>query len=256
MAEAGLRMDNVSNADGGAAPPAGDRTAEVRLFRHGREQQPVIVIDDFAADPDAVVQAARGLDWRPIGPNFPGVRHPTPPQMVAEARERLMALIQQVFELTEPLNRIESYYSLVTTPPGQLQPIQRLPHFDGLGAQRIAMVHHLSRAARGATAFFRHRSTGFETIDAARLPAYNRAVNLELMRSGPPPAAYLDGDTRLYQRIGRYEARYNRLLIYRGDTLHGAEAPDALPLTDDPATGRFSINTFIWLDAGAPPSAP
>lgn len=231
--------------DGGQHAAA---VAEVRVFRHGREQQPVIVIDNFAADPQAMVESARALDWKPIGPNFPGVRHPTPPDMVAQARERLMGLIQQVFELKDPLNRMESYYSLVTTPPGRLQPIQRLPHFDGLGAQRIAMVHHLSRAERGATAFFRHRSTGFETIDEARLPAYNRAVNLELMRQGLPEARYLDGDTPLYQRIGRYEARFNRLLIYRGATLHGAEAPDALPLTDDPATGRFSINTFIWLE--------
>lgn len=218
------------------------------MFVQGRERQPVIVIDDFATDPDAIVEQARGLDWRPIGPYFPGVRHPTPPALVSQAREALMGLVQQVFELKDPLNRIESYYSLVTTPAGQLQPLQRLPHFDGLGPQRIAMVHHLSRAERGATAFFRHRSTGFETMDAERLPAYNRAVNLEVMRQGMPAAQYLNGDSPLYECIGRYEARYNRLLIYRGNTLHGAEAPDALPLTDDPATGRFSINTFIWLD--------
>lgn len=228
----------------------GARQAEVRVFRQGREQQPVIVIDDFASDPDAIVEGARSLSFRPIGPFFPGMRHPTPPDMVAEARERLMGLIREVFGLTDPLNRIESYYSLVTTPAENLEPLQRLPHFDGLGKSRIAMVHHLSRAERGATAFWRHRSTGFETMDADRLPAYNQAVNAEVMRQGLPPARYLDGDTPLYERIGRHEARYNRLLIYRGNTLHGAEAPDGLPLTDDPATGRFSINTFIWLERG------
>jgi hypothetical protein len=221
-----------------------------RVFVQGRERQPVIVIDGFAADPDTMVEAARTLSFRPIGPNFPGVRHPTPPEMVAEARERLMGLIQKVFDLKDPLNRIESYYSLVTTPAERLQPIQRLPHFDGLGAQRIAMVHHLSRAERGATTFFRHRGTGFETIDAVRLPAYNRAVNLELLHGQMPPAGYLDGSTPIFERIGCYEAKYNRLLIYRGNTLHGAEAPDALPLTNDPSTGRFSINTFIWLEPG------
>ena len=219
------------------------------MFRQGREQQPVIVIDDFASDPDAIVEAARGVDWRPIGPYFPGVRHPTPPAMVVEARERLMGLIGEVFELQDPRNRIESYYSLVTTPAQTLEPLQRLPHFDGLGARRIAMVHHLSRAERGATAFWRHRSTGFETMDEARLPAYNRAVNAEVMRQGLPPARYLDGDTPLYERIGRYEAKFNRLLIYRGNTLHGAEIQEGTLLTDDPATGRFSINTFIWLEA-------
>lgn len=220
------------------------------MARHGREQQPVIVIDDFAADPDAIIEGARRLEFTPIGPNFPGLRHPTPTPMVAAWREHLMGLIREVFALKDPLDRIESYYSLVTTPPGALQPIQRLPHFDGLGPSRIAMVHHLGRAERGGTAFFRHRGTGFETLDGERLPAYNRAVNQELMRQGMPQARYLDGDTPMYERIGRCEARFNRLLIYRGNTLHGAEIPADLPLTGDPATGRFSINTFIWLDQG------
>jgi hypothetical protein len=226
----------------------------VRLHRQGREQQPVIVIDDFAADPDRIVQDARRMTWEPIGPYFPGVRHPTPPAMMVEARARLLALIQQVFETSDPLTRIESYFSLVTRPADRLEPLQRLPHFDGLNRPCIAMVHHLSRAERGATAFFRHRSTGFETMNRARLPAYNLAVNREIGRLGMPRAQYLNGDTPIYERIARHEARYNRLLIYRGQTLHGAEAPDDLPLTDDPATGRFSINSFIWLDPEAGPT--
>jgi hypothetical protein len=224
--------------------------ASVRVFVQGREKQPVIVIDDFADDPDRIVEDARRLSWEPIGPFFPGIRHVTPPAMIAQARELLMALIRQVFETGDPLNQIESYFSLVTKPADQLEPIQRLPHFDGLHRPCIAMVHHLSRVERGATAFFRHRSTGFETMNRERLPAYNLAVNRELVRGGMPPAAYLNGDTPIYERISRYEAKYNRLLIYRGNTLHGAEQPDALPLTDDPATGRFSINTFIWLEGG------
>ena len=222
---------------------------QARVFRHGREHQPVIVIDDFAADPEAIVQQARGFDWRPIGPYFPGVRHPTPPDFLAAVRDRLKGLIQQVFEIDDPLSRMESYYSLVTTPPERLQPIQRLPHFDGLGARRIAMVHHLSRAEQGATAFFRHRSTGFETMTPERIPIYNREGNLEFQRLGLPEARYLDGETPIYERIGRYAVKFNRLLIYRGNTLHGAEIPEGMTLTDDPATGRFSINTFIWLEA-------
>ncbi|MGZ3274665.1 MAG: DUF6445 family protein [Caulobacteraceae bacterium] len=228
--------------------------AHPRVFTHGRERQPVIVIDDFAADPDRIVDDACALTWRPIGPYFPGVRHPTPPAMVAEARERLMGLIREVFAVDDPLDRIESYFSLVTRPADQLEPLQRLPHFDGLDRPCIAMVHHLSRAERGATAFFRHRSTGFETMNRERIPAYNLAVNQEIARLGMPKAQYLNGDTPIYERIGRHEAKYNRLLIYRGETLHGAEAPDDLPLTDDPRTGRFSINTFVWL--GPEPASP
>jgi hypothetical protein len=223
--------------------------AGARVVRHGREQQPVIVIDNFAPDPDRIVAHAAAQSWRPIGPVFPGVRVPTPPEFVAETRLALLPLIQKVFALDQPLNRIESYYSLITTPREQLTPIQRLPHIDGLGARRIAMVHHLSRAEQGGTAFYRHRSTGFETIDQARIGPYNLAVNRELARHGLPVADYVGGDTALYEQIGHHEARFNRLLIYRGDTIHGAHVPADVALTGDPRTGRFSINTFIWLDA-------
>ena len=57
--------------------------ATPRVFVQGNERQPVIVIDNFAADPDRMVEEARGLDWKPIGPYFPGVRHPTPEAMAA-----------------------------------------------------------------------------------------------------------------------------------------------------------------------------
>jgi len=87
-----------------------------------------------------------------------------------------------------------------------------------------------------------------ETITEARLPAYNQAVNAELRRTGLPPAAYMDGDTAIYERIARYEARFNRLLVYRGHTLHSANLPSGRPLPADPRTGRFSVNAFIWLD--------
>jgi hypothetical protein len=123
-----------------------------------------------------------------------------------------------------------------------------MPHFDGLGARRIAILHHLSRNGGGATSFYRHRATGFETLSEARLPAYNAAVNAELARSGLPAPAFIDGDTPIYERIARYEARFNRLLVYRGNTLHSGSVAPGRPLPADPHTGRFSINTFIWLD--------
>jgi hypothetical protein len=217
--------------------------------RHGLEQRPVIVVDNFATHPDRIIDHATKQDWGPVGSAFPGVRASAPPELVAETRRALLSLMQKVFELDQPLNRVESYYSLITTPRERLQPIQRLPHFDGLGARRIAMVHHLSRGGLGGTAFYRHRSTGFETIDQARIGPYNLAVNRELVRHGLPAADFIGGDTPLYEQIGHHEARFNRLLIYRGDTIHGAHVPADVALTNDPRTGRFSINTFIWLDA-------
>lgn len=209
----------------------------------------MIVVDDYARDPEELIEPAAALSYRPIGPHFPGVRAEVPPGLVLAIRNSLAGLIRETFGIEDELNRIESYYSLITTPPDRLELIQRLPHFDGLGPKRIALLHHLGRAERGGTAFYRHRSTGFETMTAERLPAYNLSVNAELHRLGLPSAAYMAGDTPLYERIGFYPARFNRLLVYRGNSLHAAEVPPDLALSADPRTGRFSINTFIWLQA-------
>lgn len=209
----------------------------------------MIVIDDYARDPEQIIGEAAELAFRPIGPNYPGVRAPVAAPLISAVRQSLAALIQQTFGIADQaLNRVEAYYSLITTPARDLAPIQRLPHFDGLGATRIAVLHHLSRAERGGTAFFRHRSTGFETITAERLPAYNAAVNQEISRSGLPGPAYIASDTPLYEQIAHYPARFNRLLVYRGNALHSADVPADAPMTLDPRTGRFSINYFVWLE--------
>ncbi|THD78220.1 MAG: hypothetical protein E7812_11610 [Phenylobacterium sp.] len=228
---------------------ARDWTPERQIFRHGAEQEPVIVIDDYARDPEQLIEEAAALDYGRGANAFPGVRAPVPPNLMGSIRDSLAGLIRETFGIEDELNRIESYYSLITTPPGALDLLQRLPHFDGVGPQRVAILHHLSRAERGGTAFYRHRSTGFETITEDRLPTYNRVVNAELASLGLPEAGYIGGDTAIYEQIASYEARFNRLLIYRGNTLHSADVPADLPLTADPRTGRFSINTFIWLQA-------
>jgi len=241
-----LRVSPASLPEGHAISRAW--TPKIEILRQGREQEPVIVIDDYARDPEQLIDEAAALSYRPIGPNYPGVRAEAPLALAASIRNSLAELIRKTFGLADPLNRIECYFSLLTTPPGELALIQRLPHFDGVGPARIAVLHHLGRAERGGTAFYRHRSTGFETITEARLPAYNQAVNAELHRFGLPEAAYVGGDTPIYERIAGYEARFNRLLVYRGNTLHSAEVPPDLPLTADPRTGRFSVNSFIWLE--------
>lgn len=217
-----------------------------QLFRHGFEQEPVLVVDDFARDPEKLIEEAAGLSYRPIGPNYPGVRAPVSAAFLAALRQSMGELIHNVFGATDALDAMEAYFSIVTTSPSQLRLLQRLPHFDGVGPERIAMLHHLGRAERGGTAFFRHRASGFETVSAERLPVYNRAVNAELVRLGLPRPRYMGEDDPIWERIALYPARFNRLLVYRGCALHSADIPDDLPLPADVRTGRFSINTFLW----------
>ena len=208
----------------------------------------MIVIDDFLPEPDAVVAAAAALDYAPGPTAYPGLRSPVAPAVTLPTWRRLAPLVQQAFGFASELTRLSAYYSLITTPPEALKPVQRLPHFDGFGPFRIAVVHHLSRHALGGTAFYRHRGTGFETIDEGRLPPYQAAVNEELQRLGLPEAGYVAGDTALFERIGHVQARFNRAIVYLGHALHSADVPAGTPLVADPASGRFSINTFAWAE--------
>src|SRR3546814_17752798 len=64
------------------------------------------------------------------------------------------------------------------------------------------------------TAFFRHRATGFETVNEERRAAYAAALDAELA-TAPPPPGYIAGDTDAFERIHAAEARYNRALLYR-----------------------------------------
>lgn len=218
--------------------------AAIRVVHQGRERQPVIVADDLLADPDAWRAAAGGARYGRIGPYYPGVRAHVPGGAAEALRGELAEAIGEAFGVVPPM--LECFFSIVTTPPQALAPIQRLPHVDGLEPDRIAILVYLSGAAQGGTAFYRQRATGFETVDAARFPTFDAALKAGVAEHGLPPPAYIAADTPLYEQIAAYEARPNRALIYRSHALHCAAIPPGVALPADPATGRLSVNAFLF----------
>ncbi|HEX8484033.1 DUF6445 family protein [Sphingomonas sp.] len=220
--------------------------AAVRVEHQGSEAQPVIVIDDMLAAPERWRDLAAQAAYRQIGPHYPGLRALVPAAAAIEMRVELAALIGDTFALAPVPQVFECYFSIVTTPPEALAPIQRLPHVDGLEPDRLAILIYLSGADQGGTAFYRQRKTGFETVDAARFPAFDAALRTGVAEHGLPPAAYIAGDTPLYEQIAAYEARPNRALIYRSHALHCAHIAAGTLLPADPQTGRLSINSFLF----------
>jgi hypothetical protein len=223
-----------------------DPKARTRIERQGDERQPVVVIDDMLAAPERWREAAAKARYGRIGPHYPGLRAIVPEDAAAAMRDELEGLIGDTFGLDPVPPVLEAYFSIVTTPPAALAPIQRLPHFDGVEPERIAILIFLSGAEQGGTAFYRQRATGFETVDAERFPAFEAALKAGVARHGLPPPAYIEGDTPLYERIAGYAARPNRCLIYRGHSLHCAAIPPGAPLPPDPVQGRLSINSFLF----------
>ena len=135
-----------------------------------------------------------------------------------------------------------SYFSIVTTPPGDLTLFQRVPHTDGLDEGRVAVMHYLSEED-GGTAFFRHRSTGYERVTEDRHAPYDRALRADLDEHGEP-TGYRRGSDAVFEEVFRVNAAPGRLAIYTGTLLHSGVVPDG-DLPADPARGRLTVNTFL-----------
>ncbi|RZL99865.1 MAG: hypothetical protein EOP68_23685, partial [Sphingomonas sp.] len=112
----------------------------VAVHRQGAERQPVIVIDDVLADPARWRAAAEAGDYARVGAHYPGVRAFVDRDWADAMRDALAPLLADTFALDPVPQVLEAFFSIVTTPPERLAPIQRLPHFDGLEAERIAVL--------------------------------------------------------------------------------------------------------------------
>lgn len=219
-------------------------TWSAQVHRHGAEAQPVVVIDGFTPDPQRFRDDAEFLSFASIGAHYPGVRAPVAAPMLRPLLADLAPVARAVFELTH-LEVVDAFYSLVTTPAAALAPIQRLPHFDEVSPTRLALLHFLAPDETSGTAFYRHRATGFESVDAQRLPPYRAALDADLRHHGLPAPAYIGGDTPIYEQVALHLGRFNRALLYRSNTLHCAFIPPELTLSTDPARGRLTVNTFL-----------
>jgi len=217
----------------------------VRIETIGDEAQPLCILDDFAPDPDALRGFAATAAFEPALHHYPGIRAALPAGYFDTALPAIAAAAAHAFGRTGPVTIIDASFSIVTTPPAALGIAQRLPHVDAFTPDRIAFIHYLSPEGGDGTAFFRHRSTGFETVTKERRALYFRQLDTELRHRGPPPAAYVAGDTALFAQAHVAEARYNRALLYRSSNLHsGAISPEAA-LSPDPRQGRLTITAFL-----------
>jgi hypothetical protein len=218
----------------------------LQRLRIGREQAPLVVIDDLVADPEDLVSVAASKQFGEVASYYPGIRAKVSLIYQQFILEQLRGVFAEEFAFESGAVRFTAcHYSLVTTPPEKLTYLQRIPHVDSVAGRELAFVHYLFKADHGGTAFYRHRKSGFEYIDQARKPEYLRYLEEE--KSGPhsPPAEYINGDTPLYELLATQQGVFNRLVLYRRNSLHsGALGPGFIADTN-PRTGRLSINGFL-----------
>ena len=211
----------------------------------GREFEPVVVIDDFAPDPQGLRSHAANAEFAVDELHYPGVKAKVCAHYFEALQPIIAPVMRDVFGFRQGASVLSATYSLVTTAPHLLSIEQRMPHVDAIDPGRMAILHYLALDDGDGTGFYRHRATQFETITADRSAAYFDGLRADLARHGPPPAAYINGDTALFERTAHFEGRFNRALIYRGRLLHSGAISAGRALPADALTGRLTIASFL-----------
>jgi hypothetical protein len=163
----------------------------------------------------------------------------------------LGAYFDERFRASFDGRRTERFYarlSMVTRAPGQLMPWQWQPHVDQLATapdQSVAasVLYLFDDPSLGGTAFYRPKRPAAELLpmidDASRLPPAEFSA-----KHGVAPG-YLTGSNDWFEKIASVPAAYNRLIVYSGTVFHSGDIAQPERLTDDPATGRLTINGFF-----------
>jgi len=219
----------------------------IKVVPVGESNEPIIIIDDFLQETAEILSDAQSSHFAPPvkSGGYPGIQSAMPRYYAQQILRICDPIIKQ--HLVQPSAVLKSFscnLSLVTLLPSQLQPQQKIPHIDRAGSHRIAILHYLCDENFGGTAFFRQEKTGLEQVDVKDRQTYANAqrANMAVLddRHGYP-----NGKTSGYSQTATFEARFNRVLIYRSMSLHSGIINRPERLSADPKKGRLTGNFFL-----------
>jgi hypothetical protein len=208
------------------------------------------VIDDALSQPERLVEYARANRER-----FEMAPHNAYPGLELRMPDDFSARLDDFFRLhvrarlgARRTQRMYSRLALATLAPEALQPRQWICHRDRMAFapnQCIAasVLYLFHDVALGGTAFF-----------VAKKPA--REIDLLIHESGTLAAedfagkygierGYLAGSNAYFDKVLAVPAKWNRLIFYDGDVFHTSDIREAGKLSDDPDSGRLTLNGFF-----------
>ena len=205
----------------------------------------LVTVDGFLAEPEIIREHANLQKFAKITPQYPGIRAALDSHVCEAWLTQLAPLLSTHFGPPDSRWTMQAWYSLVTTPPGHLLPIQCFPHVDGTDPAQIAMMLYLHDSPHGGTAFFRHRSSGLSALTDATFPAYRAALEADVARTGLPKPAYPTDGAPHFERLHATTGAFNSAVFYRGNILHSGVIDNTAPLSAEPCAGRLTINAFF-----------
>src|SRR3546814_7187760 len=88
----------------------------MRVETIGTEGQPLVILDDFAPDPDALRHFAAAADFAPALNHYPGVRAALPEDYLAAQLPLIAAAAAAAFGRKGPLHVVDASFSIIATP--------------------------------------------------------------------------------------------------------------------------------------------
>jgi len=224
-----------------------DPSANILVRHVGLERQPLLIIDNVLKHPEDMVEyaAAHGdFQTPPETSYYPGLNGVLPTQYGPALVSALRPLLGRHFGIGQKEKlTYEGFYGLSLRSGLSLNALQRIPHFDSPKPFRLAMVHYFCGPPFKGTAFYRHRTTQFETVDRHRIDLYRQTVFAELDQARPVEGQ-AHTEQAFYDETDTVDARCNRLIVYRSNVLHSG-CLNETPLSSDPRSGRLTANSFV-----------
>lgn len=154
--------------------------------------------------------------------------------------------MERFFQLeVRQIKNAVSKFSIITTRPDNLDLLQRIPHFDSPSRKGLAVVHYLQSIPNMGTSLYRHKPTNFEYVDEQRYPSYTAKIQERFPTADKYPEGYINGSTDQFEEIASFDAVFNRLVMYRGTSLHSGKIGQEYNFDPSPATGRLTLTSFF-----------
>ncbi len=221
--------------------------ANIECYKVGNEQQEVLLVDNYLKGASALKERAVQINEFARADSFyPGVRMQVPQEYTMALVKNFGFFMEQFFHLeVRQIKNAVSRFSIITTSPNDLDLLQRIPHFDSPSRKGLAVVHYLQSIPGMGTSLYRHRPTHFEYIDEQRYSSYTEKIQERFPTEDAYPEGYINGSTDQFEEIASFDAVFNRLLMYRGTSLHCAKIGKDYSFDPSPATGRLTVASFF-----------
>lgn len=212
-----------------------------------------VIVDNFLADPDEVIElAARRADrFRAPEIGYPGLTLNLEPGLLTEFDRFILRRMGKEFSFLRGGATLQTGLTMTTRKPGDLTTFQRICHTDprdAWGRRKFAALVYLFRdEALGGTAFYQWKKPEV-VYKALELEQTDPQAALDLLaehssifRQSP---RYTTASNELAELVDVVPPKFNRFVFYSGEMPHSGHITAPERLTSDLRRGRLTLNCF------------